>query len=207
MKRSILIILILLVACGLSHLQAAPREYRYGEEFHFKINSAVLPLAVANAAVEIDIAPHWSLNIPVYYSGWDYFKSTIKFRTFTVQPGVRYWPCCSDGDGLFVEGHFTCAYYNLALDGKYRFQDRDGKHPSLGPGIAIGYRIPLGAKKGDWRMELSIGGGYFELDYDRFTNTSSSRKGSLAGSYKKSYFGIDQINISFIYTFRIGGSR
>jgi hypothetical protein len=49
-----------------------------------KTNSAGLALAMANLALEFDFAKRWSLDIPAYYSSWNYFKPTLKFRTLAL---------------------------------------------------------------------------------------------------------------------------
>ncbi len=173
--------------------------------WYIKANALGLGLAIANAAVEIDICRHWSFHLPVYYSAWDYFSSTIKFRTFTVQPEVRYW--YSDrNDGWFTGAHFGLAYYNIATDGAYRTQDHDGKSPALGGGIAVGYRLPI-SRNHRWKMEFSIGAGAYRLHHDKFHNAPN---GLLASTERKTYIGIDQASVSFCYTFDLkgkGGAR
>ena len=86
-------------------------------------------MAIANVAAEVDLAKHWSFTLPVYYSTWDYFKSTIKFRTFAVQPEFRNW-LSEENDGFFAGAHFGLAYYNFAFDGDYRYQDHNRETPA-----------------------------------------------------------------------------
>ncbi len=172
---------------------------------YIKTNALGLGLAIANAAVEVDLYKHWSFNLPVYYSAWDYFSSTVKFRTFAVQPEVRYW--FSDrNDGWFASIHGALAYYNIATDGEYRTQDHDGKSPALGGGLSVGYRLPL-SRDGRWKLEASVGAGAYPLHYDKFRNRSN---GLLVRTEKKTYVGIDQANLSLSYTFDLkkkGGRR
>lgn len=166
---------------------------------HLKTNAVGWAMAIANLAVEIDLAPHWSFTIPVYYSAWDYFKSTIKMRTFAIQPEFRYW-FSKDNEGFFGGAHFGMAYYNFAFDGAYRYQDHFRRTPSLGGGIGIGYRMPLDSKK-RWHFETSLGAGVYTLHYDKFHNTPRTKDGLLVGSVKKTFFGIDQVSVSFTYMF------
>ena len=51
-----------------------------------KTNIAGWALLMTNLAVEIDIIENLSFNLPVYYSGWDYGKNTLKLRTLTIKP-------------------------------------------------------------------------------------------------------------------------
>ncbi len=173
-----------------------------------KTNALGLGLAIANAAVEIDLCKHWSFNLPVYYSAWDYFSETVKFRTLAVQPEIRYWfseqNLCNDG--WYLGAHFGLAYYNIATNGEYRTQDHDGTSPALGGGLAIGYRMPI-SKNNRWKVEFSIGAGAYKLHYDKFRNYHN---GLLVYTEKKTYIGIDQASVSFSYTFdlkRKGGAR
>lgn len=175
---------------------------------HIKSNALGWGTAIANAAVEIDLAKHWSFTLPVYYSAWNYFTQPIKFRTLAFQPEFRYW-LSEKNDGFFAGAHFGLAYYNVAVHGDYRYQDHDRNSPALGGGINIGYRLPLSADR-RWRVEFSLGGGAYSLYYDKFYNTPSTKDGLLIESVKKTYWGIDQMAISFSYTFDLkkkGGKR
>lgn len=186
----------------------APIVKEWERKLYVKTNALGLGLAIANAAVEIDLCKHWSFNLPVYYSAWDYFSETIKFRTLAVQPEIRYWFSEKNlkNDGWFVGAHFGLAYYNIATDGEYRTQDHDGTSPALGGGLAVGYRMPI-SKNNRWKVEFSIGVGAYSLHYDKFRNYHN---GLLVYTEKKTYIGIDQASVSFSYTFdlkRKGGAR
>lgn len=186
----------------------APIVEQWGRKLYVKTNALGLGLAIANAAVEIDICKHWSFNLPVYYSAWDYFSETIKFRTLAVQPEIRYWFSGKNrrSDGWYLGAHFGLAYYNIATDGEYRTQDHDGTSPALGGGLAVGYRMPI-SRNNRWKMEFSIGAGAYKLHHDKFRNYHN---GLLVYTEKKTYIGIDQASVSFSYTFdlkRKGGAR
>lgn len=185
-----------------------PTVEEWGRKLYVKTNALGLGLAIANAAVEIDICKHLSFNLPVYYSAWDYFSETVKFRTLAVQPEIRYWfsekNLCNDG--WYLGAHFGLAWYNIATDGEYRTQDHDGTSPALGGGLAVGYRLPI-SKNNRWKMEFSIGAGAYKLHHDKFRNYHD---GLLVYTEKKTYIGIDQASVSFSYTFdlkRKGGAR
>lgn len=171
----------------------------WNRHLHLKTNALGWGLAIANVAIEVDLAKHWSFTLPVYYSGWDYFKSTIKFRTFTIQPEFRYW-LSERNDGFFAGAHFGLAYYNLATDGDYRYQDHNRKSPAAGGGVSVGYRLPI-SRNNCWQLEFSLGAGIYSLHYDKFHNTSRTKDGLLVESVKKTCWGIDQATVSFSYTF------
>ena len=177
------------------------RAYEYDvwiPRIHLKSNLLGWLLLIGNAGIEIDIARHFSVNIPIYYSALDYFTQTVKFRTLGIQPAVRYWPRTTVNEGFFANVHGSVAYYNLAFGGKYRKQDHKGKTPAYGGGLGVGYRIPIG---GRWHMEFEVGVGAYKLDYDLFDNINPTIHGQLAGRKKMIYFGPDQASVSFTYSF------
>ena len=188
---------------------AASEPSKWTRQLHVKTNAIGLGLGIANLAVEVDICKHLSFTLPVYYSAWDYFKTTIKFRTLGIQPEVRYW-FRPDNEGWFVGAHFGMAYYNIAWNGDYRYQDHDRETPAMGGGLAAGYRTHLSKNK-KWKMEFSLGGGVYQLNYDKFHNTPVTKEGLIvASSIKKTYWGLDQASISIAYAFDLmkkGGKR
>ena len=173
-----------------------------------KTNGIGWAMGIANLAAEIDLARHWSFTLPIYYSAWNYFTSKVKFRTFALQPEFRYW-LSEHNDGFFAGAHFGMAYYNFALPNGNRYQDHDRRSPALGGGLSVGYRLPLD-KKNRWRVEFALGAGAYSLHYDKFSNPSSTSDGRLMESVKKTFWGIDQVAVSFSYSFDLkkkGGKR
>lgn len=177
-------------------------------KLYLKTNVVALGLAIANAAVEIDLAKHWSFTFPVFHSAWNYFKPTIKFRTNAVQPELRYW--LSEGnEGFFAGAHIGMAYYNFAFGGDYRYQDYSRETPSVGGGLSAGYRLPV-SRNNRWCMEFSFGAGVYSRHYDKFNNTQNTKDGLIVETVRKPYWGIDQTAVSFSYSFDLkkkGGKR
>ena len=185
-----------------------PQPEGWTRHLHLKSNTLGLGMGIANIAAEIDLAKHWSFTLPVYYSAWNYFKTTIKFRTFAVQPELRYWPS-ENNNGFFAGAHFGLAYYNFAFDGDYRYQDHNRETPAIGGGFSVGYRLPI-CKNNRWQVEFSLGAGIYPLHYDKFHNTPNTKDGLMTESIKKTYWGIDQAAVSLAYTFGLkkkGGKR
>jgi hypothetical protein len=103
--------------------EVAPKEDEPTvRHIYVKTNVLGWGLLISNLGIEVDMGNHLSFSLPIYYSGWDYFTQTIKFRTLAVQPELRYWPT-GNNDGLFIGAHFGMAYYNIAVDGPWRYQD------------------------------------------------------------------------------------
>lgn len=193
-------------------IPSTPPNYLYstdyqGKHIYIKTNILGLLLGVANLSVEVDLGKHWSVMLPVYYSAWNYFKSTVKFRTFGIQPEVRYW-FSNMNNGFFTGVHIGMTSYNLAFDKEYRYQDHNENTPAIGGGINMGYRMPISKDK-RWKMEFSIGGGVYSLHYDKFHNTPQTKDGLMIEDVKKTYWGIDQANLSIVYTldWKKGGKR
>ncbi len=174
-----------------------PEQWQH--RLHVKTNAIGWAMGITNIAVETDLAPHWSFTIPIYWSSWNYFKSTLKFRTFALQPEIRYW-FTKDNEGWFAGTHFGLAWYNFATDGDYRIQDHGGKSPAPGGGIATGYRMTV-SRNGRWQMEFSLGAGVYQLHYDKFRNY---KNGLMVETRKKTWFGIDQAAVSMTYSFDLG---
>lgn len=152
----------------------------------------------SNVAFEWDLAPHFSFNLPIYFSAMNYIKRDIKFRTLSFQPGFRYW-FKPDNKGAYLEAHYGMGWWNFAFGGKYRYQDHYRQTPTMGGGIGAGYRLPV-SKNGRWAMEFGGGVGVYRLNYDRFINKPD---GKLVDSHKKTVFFIDNINVSISYSFPI----
>lgn len=165
--------------------------------WYLKTNFLTYPLNLtANLAVEVEIGRHVSVSVPFYYSAIDWFKNTIKFRMAGSQPEVRYW-FRRNFTGFYVAGHATFGWYNVALGGRYRYQDHATNSPVFGGGINAGYRLPLGNSR--WALEFSLGAGYLPLYYDTFYNVEN---GALAqeGLWKH-YWGPDHAAVTLSYRF------
>ena len=171
---------------------------------HLKTNVLGWGLSMANLEAEVDLCEHLSFTLPIYYSGMNYFTYDIKFRIFGFRPELRAW--ISDrNDGVFFGAHFGMAWYNFAFNGKYRYQDHGRNSPAIGGGVSVGYRMPI-SRNNRWRVEFAVGGGVYRLHYDTFVNEPNGKR---TGVFRKTYAGLDQAAVSFVYTFDMkrGGRR
>lgn len=184
---------------------AAAEKEAYGrwqKHLYLKTNAVGWAFVIANIAVELDVAPHWSVALPINYSFWNYFTSKRKLRTLSVYPECRYW-FDAGNRGWFVGAHMGAAYYNVAFGGKYRTQDRGGRRPALGGGISAGWRTTLSADR-RWQMELSAGAGVYSLQHDKYYNRPGGLK---AYTEHKTYWGFDQAAVSVCYVFDLCSGR
>ena len=137
-----------------------------------KTNAVGWGLAVSNLAVEVELSKHFSFNLPVYYSGINYFAENTKFRIFGIYPEFRYW--FKQHDGFFVGAHAGFAYFNVAL----------GKNHS--------WRIR-------WKVEFSLGGGVYDIKYEKFVNEKDGPKAQ--GTFHNTVVALDNVGVSFSYSF------
>ena len=175
-------------------LQPMP-EQAWIPRIQVKTNAIGWVMMVANASVEIDLSRRFSINLPFYYSGLDYFTRRAKFRILATQPELRFW--FAGKRRVFVGAHFGVASYNFALGGKWRIQDHNGTSPALGGGISAGYKIPF-TRNERFCMEFSAGAGVYKAHYDKFNN---EKNGAFDSTVRKTFIGLDHAAVSFSYSF------
>lgn len=177
-------------------------------KMYIKTNAPAWAMLWQNVAVEFDIAEHVSFALPVYWSPYNYGTQTLKFRTLTFMPELRWW-ARPDNMGFFLNAHFGLAYYNFATKGEHRYQDHDGTTPAVGGGIGLGYRFYF-CRNRHWTMEVALGGGVYHLDYDIFLNKHNINSGYLIGRRKRTFYCLDQAALTFSYSFGLrkkGGAK
>lgn len=182
-------------------VRTAPSAEGWRPGIRVKTNAIGWAMMMVNAAVEVDISRHLSVNLPIYYSACNYFTSKVKFRILATQPELRVWPLRNRR--FFAGVHFGVASYNLALGGKWRIQDHAGNSPALGGGINVGYRIPLG-RNDRWNVEFSLGAGIYSAHYDKFRNEAN---GAYSSTVRKTFVGLDNAAVSFSYKFDLKKTR
>lgn len=176
--------------------QRHARRWNIDRQLTIKTNVIGWGLSAMNMAVEMDVAKNWSVALPFYYSGTNYFKETLKFRIATLQPEVRYY--IPKVKGLYAGAHLGVGWFNYALDGMYRIQDAGGKRPAWGGGLGIGYRKELRSNP-KWRVEFALGAGVYDAVYDKFYNEANGPYAEKG--VRKTFVGIDNTAVSFTYSF------
>lgn len=183
-----------------SGLRGESADSLFAPRWHVSTNLPAWGALIANATGEYDFKPHWSCALTIYYSAFNYFTSTRKFRTFILRPEIRWWARDSH-TGFFAEAHLEMAAYNFALKSwEYRIQDVKGRNPALGGGIGAGYRYNFrrGGLPSRWSLECQLGVGVYHLKYNRFENRPG---GQLVDTRSRTFFGIDNAAISLVYNF------
>lgn len=193
------------VADEATEVIVAVEEEPWSRKLWVKTNAVGWGLAMINAAAELDFAPNWSVTLPVYYSGFNYFSCTRKFRTITVLPEARYW-FRPDNNGFFVGAHFGFSFYNYANNGDYRYQDHGARRPAYGGGLSAGYRFNF-TRNPRWKIEISLGAGVYGLYYDRFRNVHGTDYGLLVDTRHRTLFCLDTASLSFCYSFDLSKKK
>lgn len=160
-----------------------------------KTNLLFWAVAVSNIGIECPIGQKWSVDIPFVYTP---FKLSRKFRleVLGIQPEIRYW-LRDQMEGHFLGIHGHTAWYNVSMNKKRRYQDKDGDSPLWGAGLTYGYAKSLSKH---WGLEFLIGAGYTNLHYDAFYNRSD---GDVYKTEKKNYWGITRAAVNLSYRIKI----
>lgn len=189
---------------GLDSGVAAVRPLKYirPRGLYLKTNAVALGMLVPNVCVELEIpGTSLSVNLPVYYSGLDWFHRSSKFRMLGFVPELRY----NFAGGLYLGAHAGLAWYNFAFGGDWRFQDAGGDSPAWGGGLSIGYRLAPFKEVPQLGIEFNAGVGVYSLRYDKFYNEAN---GPVAQSGVREVRLLpDTFGVSLYYKFGNGGGH
>lgn len=177
------------------------RKYKGNHILKVKTNAVGWAMMVANASVEYQVIPHVSVALPFYYSGGlNYFKQNIKFRGMVIQPQVRYYPWIryDVNSGFYVGAHLGLGLYNVAYGGEWRIQDHNGRRPSYGGGIDVGYSMQF-RRNSRWGLDFTIGAGVYDSKYDVFHNVENGAY--YQTSVRKTWVGVDNASVAVTYLF------
>ncbi len=176
-----------------------------------KTNAVGWGLAMVNAAVEYEFYPNWSVELPAYYSCWNYYgRSDRKFRGLFIQPEVKRYFGAHDRFGVGL--HFGVGYYNWQYGDDYRYQTHKKRNPIGGAGVSFTYRVGFGGDS-RWGLEVVLGLGAYLNDYDRYKTVPCTCDPDDLSHYvdgrcvcmdpehvRKAFAGIDKLGVSVTYT-------
>ena len=166
-----------------------PAAVGSGRYLAVKTNIAAWATTAVNAAVEVQVAPRVTIDVPLAWCPW-HAGSERAARFLLLQPEARYW-IDRPGNGLFAGLHAHAGWFNVKWK-RDRYQDT---RPLLGAGVSLGYALPLG---GRWGAEFSLGGGYASLKYDTYYNIPN---GARLDTRSRGYWGITRLGINLVYKF------
>lgn len=171
-------------------VRPAPRQ-RF---FALKTNLLWDAALCANLGFELELWPHWSLDVPVWYSPYD-ISERWRIRLLATQPELRYWPKDA-GTGHYFGIHTTVAGFNVSTGGDFRYQDPN--HAAFGLGVGYGFAFHLD-KARRWSMEAQIGAGYISYKWIKYHNTG--RNGAEVSHGGGTYWGLTRAGITISYKF------
>ena len=148
----------------------------------------------ANLGFEVELWPHWSLDVPVWYSPYDITKRW-RIRLLATQPEVRYW-LRDAGVGHYFGVHTSVVGFNVSFGGDFRYQDPN--HAAFGVGVGYGFAFHLD-KTRRWSLEAQIGAGYLSYKWIKYHNTG--RNGAEVSRGGGTYWGITRAGIVLSYKF------
>ncbi|MBD5233607.1 MAG: DUF3575 domain-containing protein [Bacteroidales bacterium] len=160
-----------------------------GRFMALKTNLAYDAFAILNAEFEIQVARHFSVDVPVIWSLWDW-KNDMGLRIVAVQPEVRYW-LGNIGRGSAFGINAGVASYNFRHD-DIRYQNTSGR-PLVSASVSYTYVLPIDSR---WSAEFSLAAGYANTQYNRYYNIDN---GALINTKTRNYFGPTKIGISLSY--------
>lgn len=171
-----------------------PQPRRRQRFFAIKSNLLGDLALCANFGFEVELWPHWSLDVPVWYSPYD-ITERWRIRLLAVQPEVRYW-LKDAGEGHYFGLHTSVAGFNVSFNGDWRYQDPN--HAAFGLGVGYGYSFHLDTDK-RWGLEAQIGAGYINYKWVKYHNTG--RNGTEYSQGGGTYWGVTRAGLTLSYKF------
>lgn len=173
----------------------------YAQKAALKTNIISDALLSPNVAIEIGLAPKWTLNTAGQLNLWS--VDGHKWRHWLVQPEARYW-FCHRFQGHFLGIHAIGGEFNFGkLDVPVNFLGSDfnklknERYEGWGAGAGIGYGYDWIINR-HWNLEAEVGIGWVHARYDAYPCATC---GSKLGSGHHNYFGPTKVAINLEYLF------
>ncbi|MCM1005711.1 MAG: DUF3575 domain-containing protein [Prevotella sp.] len=155
-----------------------------------------------NVAVEIGLAPRWTLDLSGELNFWKVNEHSWKHVVF--QPEARYW-FCERFAGHFLGVHALGGTFNVGnidMDMTFlgtdfsKLKDRRYQGWGAGAGIAYGYAWPVHKH---WNIEAEIGFGWVYTRFDSYPCAVCGTK--LEDNKVHNYVGPTKAAVSVVYLF------
>ncbi len=173
----------------------------FAQKVALKTNLVSDALLSPNLALEVGLAPKWTLNTAGQLNLWS--VDGHKWRHWLVQPEARYW-FCRRFQGHFLGVHAIGGEFNFGnidvnanfLGSDFRkLKDRRYEGWGVGAGIGYGYDWILSRH---WNLEAEIGIGWIHGRYAEYPCTVCGNK---LGSGHHNYFGPTKSALNLVYLF------
>lgn len=181
-------------------LSAAPAMR--GQDVAIKTNLIYDALLTPNVAVEVGLAPKWTLDMSAAVNNWA--VDDHRWKQWHFQPEARYW-FCQRFAGHFVGAHLIGGQYNFGnLNNSIKFLGTDFSDLShhryqgwmAGAGVAYGYSWILSRH---WNLEAEIGLGWIYTRSDVFNCSNCGKK--VRANVPHNYVGPTKAALNIIYAF------
>ena len=173
----------------------------FAQKAALKTNIVSDALLSPNLAVEVGLAPKWTLNVAGQLNLWSI--DGHKWRHWLAQPEARYW-LCRRFQGHFFGLHAIGGEFNFGnIDFPVNFLGSDFRHlkdrryEGWGAGAGIGYGYDWAVAR-HWNIEAEIGIGWIHARYDEYPCTHC---GTKLGSGHHNYFGPTKAALNIVYLF------
>lgn len=173
------------------------------QDVGIKTNLVADGLLSPNLAVEVGVAPKWTLELTGEFNGWT-LSHQRRWKHWLAMPEARYWLCDRFSGHFFgVEAHG--GQYNIGgFDGRWNLLGTDARKLKntryqgwfVGGGVTYGYAWILGRH---WNLEGEIGIGYSYTRYDRFRCAGCGKK--IESGRSHNYVGPTKAAINLVYLF------
>lgn len=182
-------------------LLAGAASSSFAQKAALKTNLVSDALLSPNLAVEVGLAPKWTLNVAGQFNLWS--VDGHKWRHWLAQPEARYW-FCRRFQGHFLGLHAIGGEFNAGnVDFPVKFfgsdfhklKDRRYEGWGIGAGIGYGYDWILSRH---WNLEAEIGIGWIHARFDEYPCAVC---GTKLGSGHHNYFGPTKVAVNLEYVF------
>lgn len=189
LKKTRKLTLVLLILFGFASVS-------YGQKIGAKTNFAYWAAGASpNAALELALSKKTTLELGGGVNFWNFDNKRAKH--WLAQPELRLWTCeVFNGHFFGLHGHaaqFNVGGWDIPIGRLDAFKDSRYQGYLYGGGISYGYQWVLNPR---WNFELSLGGGYARIHYDKYPCAECGTKLD-EGDYN--YWGVTKAAISLIY--------
>lgn len=157
-----------------------------------------------NVAVEVGLAPKWTLDVSGQFNAWTVGKEH-KWKHWVVQPEARYW-LCERFVGHFFGVHALGGQYNVGRIGIKsldflgtdfsQLADRRYQGWGAGAGVAYGYVWPVNKH---WNLEAEFGFGWVYTRSDIYPCAECGTK--IREGKVHNYVGPTKVAFNVVYVF------
>lgn len=182
-------------------LLAGAASSSFAQKAALKTNLVSDALLSPNLAVEVGLAPKWTLNVAGQFNLWS--VDGHKWRHWLAQPEARYW-FCRRFQGHFLGLHAIGGEFNAGnVDFPVKFLGsdfhklKDRRYEGWGAGAGIGYGYDWILSR-HWNLEAEIGIGWIHARFDEYPCAVC---GTKLGSGHHNYFGPTKVAVNLEYVF------